>query len=559
MARKRLNAETDKETLQAKIREHAASDAPALECARRIIGETKIDRTVKYVASLVSMERGTHKKPRPDFDAFGGLGKQPRPERGAADEAIRQKVEADPNRPALAIAREILAENPGLPYHVAHAAHLVRQYKKEHAVGTSIAVTPDNGQAYDKYDVVDGTYVWRARRGPIAIPVELADQMFYEYSRHGLDMSQSQMRQKHDLKIWEWNSIKNTLFMYKDSNIISPHTEDNTPKDQLQQMIDERMGLKMKDKQRLIETSYNRETIKRYKKVIEKDQIGEFALEKMIDELNETTADWKTKTATVKRTGDFKTERKWLVATVADLHIGCRAEGLQLTPDYSPEQARHLLDKVARRINAAKPTDVTLCFLGDVIESFTGLNHPNSWQSVEFGMTGAKVIKEAISVIEEFVAKIDNVREILAVSGNHDRMTASKKEDSRGQIAEIIFYMLQRLYDKHVDVQYSDTVLSKQIDGIQYVMSHGDKKTPRDGKQAVIDYGDSKLFNVIIEAHTHSRKTSEDERTYRRITSPAIFTGNRYSEENAWHARPGFLTFENDGTGKPIMTDHTIA
>lgn len=554
MANKRIS----KEDLSRLIREKAADqNLSAREAARQILQQTKCGLSLKYVASVISMERGTHKKPRENFQAFTPkAGAAPRTDRARLDAEIEKLVRESPDKNAIAIATEILDKMPDTQYHLHYVANLVRDYKKSNRIETAIKIKPVPGG--ERYQVIDGTYKWEATRGPIELPVELADQMFYEYSRHGLDMSQSQMRQKHDLKIWQWNSIKNTLFLYKDSNILSPHTEDNTPPEQFQQVVDDKMQMKMKDKQRLIESSYFKETIKRYKETIQKDSVQTFALENMIDELNDITADWKSKTATLTRTRDFKTERKWIVAVIADLHIGARSENLDLTPDYSPAQTRNLLSKIADRINKTGATDVTVCILGDIIESFTGLNHPNSWQSVEFGMHGAKVIKEAMSVLEEFLAKTNNVRQILAVSGNHDRITASKKEDSRGQVAEIILYMLQRLYGKNLDIQYNDIVLSKQVDGIQYILAHGDKKAIRDGKQAVINHGDSKLFNVILEAHVHNRQIKEDEKSHRRITAPAVFTGNRYSEENGWLARPGFLTFENDGTGRPTMTDHTI-
>lgn len=535
----------DKAELSRLVAEASKRKGTPTEIARSVNATNDTGYSDKYVADLISQSRGT----------AGTKKELARRMLSGIEETVGEFVKANPDEPAMSLARMILKKHPEITCRPGTLAYAVREYKAEHRPETVISVP---GVPGDMYRVIDGTYKWKAKHGPIDLPVELADQMFYEYSRHGLDLSQSQMRQKHDLKIWEWNSIKNTLFLYKDANIISPHTEDNTPREDLQRMIDERMDLKMKDKQRLIETSYNKETIRMYKKVIEKDAVETFALENMIDELNDITADWKTKTARVSRTQDFKTERRWIAVTLADLHIGARVEGLRLTPEYDSNQARQILDQAARRINSMRPTDVSLMFLGDLIESFTGMNHPNSWQSVEYGMIGARVIKEAMSIIEEFIAKVDNVREILGVAGNHDRITASNKEDRRGQVAEIIFYMLQRLYSKEIQVEYSDLVLSRQIDGIQYVIAHNDKKVMRDGKQVVIDYGDSKLFNVIIGAHVHNRKTIEDERTYRWVVAPSVFTGNRHSEENAWHARPGILVFENNGAGLPIMTDYTL-
>ena len=517
--------------------------------ARAINKDLKTGLTDGHIADTLSKHRGTARH-RHNHDEVAA--------RKADTDAIILGFSNDhPAMNAQSLARTILAERPELDFHVDHLAYRIRDWRRKN---TRIQVIQhkDTDKPDEKYKVENGNYTWKSAHGQMAVSVEEADRMFYEYSRHGLDLSQSQMRQRHGLKIWEWHAIKNTLFLYKDANIMSPWTEENTPKEDLQRVIDERMEMKLDDKQRLIESSYNKETISRYKKVIEKDQRGTFAAETMADELNDLMAGWKCKTTTVKRTSDFRTERKWLVVPIADLHIGAKVEGLKLTPDFSPEQARHNLGIIADKINAANATDVTLAFMGDLIESFTGMNHANSWHQIEYGMIGAKLVKETMSILEEFITKVNNVREILGVSGNHDRITASNKEDNRGQVAEIIFYMLNRLYGNQIHVEYEDLILSRQIDGIQYVLAHGDKKVIREGKQAVLDHGDSKLYNVILTAHLHHRQIIADERTFRWIGLPSVFSGNRYSEENAWNARAGFQTFENDGTGKPIQTDHTI-
>ena len=463
------------------------------------------------------------------------------------------------------MAMTILENEKQVSYSIEHFSKLIRDWRK--ATGferTPIAeqhtIPVKQDHPHDKYEVNDGHYQWTTSLGEIKIPVEEADQMFYEYSRHGLDMSQSQMRNKHSLKIWEWHAIKRALFMYKDSNIFSPHTEENTPKSELQQMIESKMEEKMDDRQRLIENAYNKETLKRYKKAILNDNVKTFARETITDELADLMADWKSKVAVTYKsnceTCDANTQH--LIVTIADIHIGALSTDLVNTPDYSVEIARQKLLKIADIINRANPAKVTIAFMGDIIESFTGMNHPNSWHGVEQGMIGAKLIRAALELIEEFVSKIYNVRQILAVSGNHDRITASNKEDNRGQVSEILFYMLGRLYKDTIPVKHSDLLITEEIDGIQYVMAHGDKKTFRDGKQVVIDHGNNKLFNVILTGHTHVRRIIEDERSYRWIALPSIFSGNRYSEENGWNSRAGFVTFQNDGTGLPIVIDYTV-
>lgn len=547
-----MNYKNRRDEMQSKVREYSEK-YPGESCtalAEKITSELGHAYSVKHVAKLLSKERSGKQ--------IENAPKKLKYDESTLYSTIDEMERTHPNTTQQELSRKILREYPELKYSVNHLALIIREKRKKNGTAQTITLQPGGTRQSDKYTVQNGRYAWFAKRGAIELPVELVDQLFYEYSRHGLDMSQQQIRAKHNLKIWQWNSLKFTLFLYKDSNVFSPHTEETTPPEELEKMIAEKMQIKSNDKHRLVETAYQKETLKRYKEIINKDAIDRFATDSMAAELDDIMSEWKCKTATVTRTPDARTERKWIVATIADLHIGARVEGLKLTPEFSPNQCRNYLDQIARKINAANATDVTIAFMGDLIETFTGLNHKNSWQSVEYGMVGANVIKEALSIIEEFIGKITNVREILGVSGNHDRITSDSKEDRKGQVAEIIFYMLKRLYGETLHVEYEDLVLARQIDGIQYVLAHGDKKTIRDGKQTVIDHGDSKLFNLIITAHYHNRKIMEDNRTYRWISVPAVFSGNRYSEENAWRARPGFDTFENDGTGMPLHTCYTI-
>ena len=47
------------------------------------------------------------------------------------------------------------------------------------------------------------------------------------------------MLAKYELKPEVWHMIKNRLRLYKDSNVISPHTAENTPEEQLETIITE--------------------------------------------------------------------------------------------------------------------------------------------------------------------------------------------------------------------------------------------------------------------------------------------------------------------------------
>ena len=472
---------------------------------------------------------------------------------------IEKYIKENPGiKSASKIARMIL-EKENISYYPEHLAVKIRKFRIDNNLLEKINTQTEDTDA-ERYSVYDDAYHWKTKKlGNYQIPVELADRLFYEYSRHGLNMSQITIRQKHNISIQEWHSIKSTLWLYKDSNIFSPWTVEHTPDHELQDMIQKKMEMKFNDKNRLVEEEYDKALQNQYKKVIKNESVKTFALEKMIDELYDLTAKMtEINVLTINKT-DGPHSIGDLVVPIADLHIGAKVEGLRLTPEFDTAILRRRLGEVAKAINQKNAARVHLQFLGDLIESFTGLNHINSWQSIEQGVFGAKVVILALEIIEEFISKVNNVCSVVGISGNHDRVSSNNKEDVRGQVAEIIFYMLKRMYGDKFDMDYDTLVISKRIDGINYIIAHGDKNViKQDGKQAIIDYGDSTIYNLILSGHLHTRMIKEDQKTYRWILCPSIFTGNFYSESNGWQTTAGVLLIYNSGTGLPIIEDVSL-
>jgi hypothetical protein len=58
------------------------------------------------------------------------------------------------------------------------------------------------------------------------------------------------------------------------------------------------------------------------------------------------------------------------------------------TDDFSYEVVVDRLKQAADQINRMGYKKVEIALLGDFIETFTGLNHMNSWQQLEYGGYG---------------------------------------------------------------------------------------------------------------------------------------------------------------------------
>lgn len=251
------------------------------------------------------------------------------------------------------------------------------------------------------------------------------------------------------------------------------------------------------------------------------------------------------------------------VIPIADLHIGAFIRNLIMTKDYDVEKVIAMLDEVADEINAQKYSEVHIAIIGDVIESFTGKNHPNSFQSIGYNQTGFSIFIVAYEILEAFLSKIKNLKKVYCVSGNHDRYTASNKEDVKGEVLQGIAYFLNK--HMNVEVEYNPMIINAIIDGISYIFTHGHHNfTNKNIEKIILDYGVQGMFNVVVEGHDHTRKRKDtlvriqsiikDTAKYRGYTCPSLFTGNFYSESMGFSSTAGFLQFWNRG-GVPAALD----
>lgn len=246
-----------------------------------------------------------------------------------------------------------------------------------------------------------------------------------------------------------------------------------------------------------------------------------------------------------------------IVANIADLHFGAYVDSLVKTKPYSIDILANLLSKTKDIINSKNSESVTLNILGDLIESFTGLNHINSWKGLHKGMIGANVIKLCVKVLHEYLLKdIKNLHSIKIVAGNHDRLTSNKAEDTDGGVADLIAWGLQMI---GYNVEFHPYVISFEVDNINYVSYHGDKTfSRRKTKEIIWDYGKQGVFNVAISGHLHSFGVKDDSVDHRAIVCPSLFTGNSYSEHLGYASNSGFIIMQNNGNGLPNQFNYSL-
>jgi len=253
------------------------------------------------------------------------------------------------------------------------------------------------------------------------------------------------------------------------------------------------------------------------------------------------------------------------IITITDLHFGAYISAMIKTPDFNISILCDMLENAAVEVNRFNYKITHVHLLGDLIESFTGLNHKNSWKGLDKGMFGVSAIKLFVELfIKHFLSKINNLGTIKIVAGNHDRVTSDNNEDVDGGAAELISWGLEIL---GYDIEFSTSVITHVVDNICHILNHGHHPyTKKKSTQEMCwDYGKKGMFNYIKEGHLHSRikklnaiqlknfkMISDDNIDCRREVCPSLFTGNSFSEYGGWSTLAGFQVSERNSRGNGV-------
>jgi len=258
------------------------------------------------------------------------------------------------------------------------------------------------------------------------------------------------------------------------------------------------------------------------------------------------------------------------VAKLADFHFGAYVDNLINTKKFSINILAEKLLDAAEVINKRNYEVVHIHFLGDMIESFTGLSHKNTWKGLDKAMVGAEAVKLCCKVLHDnFLSKLNNLGTIKLVAGNHDRVTSDNKEDVQGGAAQLIAWGLTLM---GYEIEFNPLVITHIVEDVCHILTHGHHGiSKKSTKQICWDYGVKGKFNLICEGHLHSiiqklsvksrdvfQNIKDDSVDHRRMNCPSFFTGNFYSESLGYTSESGFVITEDNGKGVPNVFYYAI-
>jgi len=188
------------------------------------------------------------------------------------------------------------------------------------------------------------------------------------------------------------------------------------------------------------------------------------------------------------------------VVKIADLHLGSYVDNLIRTKNFSIDILASKLSEAVNDINERSYSKVHVHILGDLIESFTGLSHKNTWKGLDKAMVGAEAVKLVVKILHDnFLSKIVNLGEVKVVAGNHDRVTSDNKEDVQGGAASLVCWGLELL---GYNIEFNSLVITHTIDKITHILTHGHHAlSKKSTKQLCWDYGIQGNYNLICEGH----------------------------------------------------------
>jgi len=406
-----------------------------------------------------------------------------------------------------------------------------------------------------KYVVKKDRVFWKARGDSMEIDLSQLDNVFYQYSKHGLNKSATQVQNLLEFNAIEWQSFKRTFELVKDSDVFSPYSLSLVSGKEKTEMIASKIAEKYSDKNMRDVIAYedNKQKNKAYTKAI-KEASGldyrrrEFETE-ILEYITKATAKVVAKKVNVK-------SKRHGVHTIQDLHIGADIEEAFNLPRFNSEIVVDRLNQIAENINAENNAKNTICLNGDLIETFTGLNHINSWKGIDkkYGY-GVKATILACDILTDFLAKVENVHEVLIVAGNHDRTTSNNNEDVDGEVIQWIHYVLNSKFGGIFNIDHSTDVIVRVIDNVCYIWTHGHLNLSKRSPAEIVNiYGVAGMFCIVIQGHFHTRKITHDSARCRVIYASSIFTGNNYSNKLGFSTLPGYVTCYSMGDF-PIVMD----
>jgi len=234
------------------------------------------------------------------------------------------------------------------------------------------------------------------------------------------------------------------------------------------------------------------------------------------------------------------------VVDISDIHAGSLVKFMYETikqRSFNIDVLNNYLDNAAKIINDYKFKEVSLFLPGDIIESFTGFNHRDTYKNIQSHQ--GEIITLSYQILKRLLSNINNLKKVYMTEGNHDRFTMQKDSDSRKGVGEVLAYFLAE--NTSVPIVYHPFMVSDEIDGLYHICTHGDYRSfQKNGYDTFFfKYGKQGMYNVLKTGHLHRFNIMSQTDEYMHYECPSIFTGGFFEEALGYNSLPAITIIQN--------------
>ena len=402
------------------------------------------------------------------------------------------------------------------------------------------------------WSVIDGKYLFDHKGLRKVFSVELIDQIHLYYTRRGYNFTRSAVQQRFKITPKTFKRIQEVFHLSKDSDIISPYTKQTCSKDELEALL-EQLQDEIITSGEMTTRKMQQSLERKYRSVVERDRKDEIWLNQVLSEILDTKFEKIQVATTFETSGRYKE----IDVNITDIHAGSKAEKMKITKDWSIEELEATIARVVKVINSYGADKVHINLLGDLVETVSGVNHPDSWKIVQDGHYGSKVIIYTYRLIAHgLIGGIANVASVNGVGGNHDRLQASNKLADTGA-TDIIFAMLKEHLDgSGIEVNYDPVILAFAREKYGVILGHGDKGIHKRklADQILMFAPNPKQFQFVNLGHLHTLIINDSQHIGRVTVNPSIMTGNHYSDTSIGKSDKSGITINTTNIfGEPLQ------
>lgn len=412
------------------------------------------------------------------------------------------------------------------------------------------------------WTTVGKNYIFDYKNDRKVYSIDLVDKIFLHYVRKGYNFTRSKVQQRFNLTPKSFASIQQIFHLSKDSDIFSPYTKQHTSRKELEDLTETLINEVLSSGE-ISSEKQHKALERKYRTIISRENLDNTWRNEVISSIISDSVNNSTEITLNNVKGDSESLYEEISVQVTDLHGGSKAEKMKITEDWSIAKLEEKLSRTAKLINSHRAKKVHLNLLGDLVETVSGINHPDSWKLIEDGHFGAKAIIETKNIIIRFINQINNLVSINGVGGNHDRLQASNKLADTGA-TDLIFALLKESFiNTDVVINYDPVLLSLDRDKYGEILCHGDKGLhKRSLEYLILKFAvDKNKFQFINAGHWHSLqiKNNDSQEIGRRTVFPSIITGNYYSDVEIGKAdKSGFGVLGVNLFNEPDQIIHNI-